>query len=74
MNKKEIKEILLPYFTAGVITEKHLAEALKYERRVINTNKNKGLLRQVDRGTYAIDDVVNWLFAAPRYLRRMSRN
>ena len=72
MNKTAIKELISPCFTAGVATEIVIASFLKYERRTLNAAKNKGKLKQIDRGVYAIDDVVNWLCANPRYLSRIS--
>lgn len=73
MNKKEIKELIAPYFTAGVISETALASILNMNRRNINRIKNEGKLHTVDRGVYAIDDVTNFLSANPRYVVRIAK-
>lgn len=72
MNKTAIKELISPCFIAGIASEKTIASFLKYERHTLCIARNKGKLKQIDRGVYAIDDVVNWLCANPRYLSRIS--
>ena len=74
MNKSAIKELIAPCFTAGVASVQEVCGFLKYNRHTLNSEKNKGKLKQIDRGVFAIDDVVNWLFANPRYLSRVNNN
>ena len=74
MNKNAIKELIAPCFTGGIASSQKLASFLGYERHILILAKNKGKLKQIDRGVYTIDDVVNWLSANPRYLSRINNN
>lgn len=73
MNKQLIKEMLSPCFTAGVATTSQIAGFLNLSCRTISTAHEKGKLRKIDRGVYSIDDVVNWLFANPRYISKITK-
>ena len=74
MNKSKIRELLAAAGVAGVVKGAQLAAALKISKRTVANAKTKGELKQVDRGTYAADAVVEWLYANPRYLTRICAN
>ena len=68
MNKTRIREFLEQSGIAGVVTTRQLAEKLNISVRTVNSAKNKGWLRQIDRNTFDIDSIVDWLFNHPRYI------
>ncbi len=71
MNKKKIREILAGVGISEVVSTRYLAAALKLSPRTIASARKKGELRQIDRGTYDLDSIVEWLFARPRYITRV---
>ena len=74
MNKNKIREMLAAAGIVGVTNRLRLAAALKISPRTVSDAKTKGELKQVDRGTYSVDGIVEWLFANPRYLSRLCAN
>lgn len=72
MNKTEIKRLLSEHGLAGVASTKRVAEVLGFCLRVISAAENKGQLPQIDRNTYDIDSIVNWLHGHQRYLVRLA--
>lgn len=71
MNKTKIRELLEQAGIAGVVTTRCLAEKLGISVRTVNSVKNKGQLRQIDRNTFDLDSIVEWLYAHPRYIARL---
>ncbi len=72
MNKTEIKNLLIAHGVNGVISAKDLAKILGFATNTINDAKLRGELRSIDRGTYALNAVVDWLYARQRFLTRIT--
>lgn len=72
MNKTEIKNLLLSRGLCGVASTRRVAEALRLNVRTITAAKNNGQLTQIDRNTFTIDSVVNWLHGHQRYLVKIT--
>lgn len=71
MNKTAIRTLLAGLGISGVVSSKRLADALKISIRTINAEKLKGHVRQIDRNTYDLESIVEWLYSHPRYMTRI---
>ncbi len=68
MNKTAIRTLLIDLGITGVVSTRKLAETLNLAKRTIASEKLKGHIRQIDRNTYELEDIVEWLHRYPRYL------
>lgn len=68
MNKTAIRTLLIELGITGVVSTRKLAETLNLAKRTIASEKLKGHIRQIDRNTYGLEDIVEWLHRHPRYL------
>lgn len=68
MNKTEIEAAIRAHGITGITSTERLAHVLRLSARTIYAAKNGGGLKQIDRNTFALADVVNWLHGNPRYL------
>lgn len=73
MNKTEIKCLLLDNGVSGVVSTQKLASALGWNIRTISGAVTSGKLKRIDRNAFALDDVVNWLYANQRYIVRLNK-
>lgn len=71
MNKNAIRNLLIQAGVVGVVTTRRLADTLNLNVRTICAAKNKGKLHQIDRNTFDLDSIVEWLYAHPRYIARL---
>lgn len=71
MNKTAIRNLLADLGISGVVSSRRLAHALNLSIRTISAEKLKGHIRQVDRNTYDLESIVEWLHAHPRYMTRI---
>ena len=71
MNKTAIRTLLAGLGISGVVSSKRLADALKISIRTINAEKLRGHVRQIDRNTYDLESIVEWLYSHPRYMTRI---
>lgn len=74
MNKTEIRELLERHGITGVVSTRIIARVLSLSGKTINEAKNCGKLKQIDRNTYDLDSIVNWLHGNQRYLVRLVEN
>lgn len=70
MNKTAIRTLLIELGITGVVSTRKLAETLNLAKRTIASEKLKGHIRQIDRNTYDLEGIVEWLHRFPRYLTR----
>ena len=71
MNKTAIQTLLIELGITGVVSTRKLAETLNLAKRTIASEKLKGHIRQIDRNTYDLEGIVEWLHRFPRYLTRL---
>lgn len=72
MNKNQIRELLLRNGISGIVSGNYLAEKLGFNVRTINKEAETGRLHKVDRNSYDIESVVQWLFARQRYAVKLN--
>jgi hypothetical protein len=66
--KKGIKEWLVSKGAAGIISTNAVAQIIGCSRRVIKNAENDGAFKILDKCTYDLDSVVEWLWKHPRYI------
>lgn len=72
MNKNQIRELLLRNGICGIVSGNYLAEKLGFTVRTINKEAETGRLHKVDRNSYDMESVVQWLFARQRYAVKLN--
>ena len=71
MTQKFIRETLARAGVGAVVSGQQLAKALRISPSTVRMAKMDGRIRQVDRDTYELEAVVDWLMAQPRYLTKI---
>lgn len=66
--KKSIKEWLIKRGAKGIISTNAVALIIGCSRRVIKDAENDGAFKVLDKCTYDLDSVVDWLMKHPRYI------
>lgn len=66
--KKAIKEWLIKRGAKGIISTNAVALIIGCSRRVIKDAENAGEFKILDKCTYSLDSVVDWLMQNPRYI------
>jgi hypothetical protein len=66
--KKSIKEWLIKRGAKGIISTNAVALIIGCSRRVIKDAENEGAFKILDKCTYDLDSVVDWLMKHPRYI------
>lgn len=66
--KKSIKEWLVKRGAKGIISTNAVALIIGCSRRVIKDAENAGAFKILDKCTYDLDSVVDWLMKNPRYI------
>ena len=72
MNKNQIRELLTKHGICGIVSGNYLAEKLGFTVRTINKEAETGRLHKVDRNSYDMESVVQWLFARQRYAVKLN--
>ena len=72
MNKNQIRELLLRNGISGIVSGNYLAEKLGFNVRTINKEAETGRLHKIDRNSYDMESVVQWLFARQRYAVKLN--
>ena len=74
MTKTFIRNALQTAGIYGVVTTRRLADVLRISVRTIGAAKNRGELRQIDRNTFELESIVEWLYAHPRYFTKIDQS
>ena len=74
MTQKFVRETLARAGLGAVVSGEQLADVLNLHVRTILRIRSQGrFLQPIDRNTYDLDTVVDWLCANPRYMTRITR-
>ena len=71
--KKAIKEWLIEKGARGIISTNALAVIIGCSRRVIKDAENANQFKILDKCTYDLDSVVDWLMKNPRYVAQQKK-
>lgn len=66
--KKGVKEWLIRQGAKGIISTNAVAVIIGCSRRVVKDAENAGDIKAIDKCTYDLDSVVEWLWKNPRYI------
>lgn len=73
MNKTMLKDMLTVAGLAPVSTTADAARVLKVSVRLLNSEKNAGRLRYLERNAISFDSIVDWLYAHPHFQTKLTR-
>ena len=69
---KAVKEWLMSKGACGIITTNAVAAILGISQRVVKDAERAGKIKAIDKCTYNIDSIVEWLRANPRFMAQSS--
>lgn len=72
-NCKSVKNWLIENGMGAVVSATALSEFIGVSRKTIKNAENAHKLTTVDKCTYSIDSVANWLVANPRYVAQRKK-
>jgi hypothetical protein len=65
---KSVKEWLVEHGAQGILGLSAVSLIVGVSKRTVKDAERSGQLKAIDKCTYTIDDVVNWLIANPRHV------